>query len=512
MQPDDVCRFANLSFPVGSCLPSPPPQAVISHTNLYQPIKWGRVEGPPNFSEMFAFSTSKHHKNAIISSRSLQTSGGRLWWIYTVVGVVAGRLVVQDRQEGLPTLQTKRLEKLKLSLLEQCGLRWPRGLFVIGLELSPNMTSARAVLGLAAALALVQITTSSSYCKDLRPVIWTGGSFRWPCPSTKTIFKNSGQYVSKNIIGIRAQIFQDMAFVALPRFKPGNPVTLAILDLNSKSCQAELVPFPCWSMQEEGNCRSLQSVVDLHLDAQDILWVLDVGIVNILESPVRRCSPKVVAFSAKTGKVLKIIDLSGLVCEISRLQYLVVDYSADGQCFLYISDAAARAILVYDLAEGRGYRVVLPKAVTLGCSKRDVLSLALVRRRCGNTYLYFTYLSSPRLFAIKTQFLRKGATSGRVVDLGPKPGKIVIIGTDNGAAIFFRFEGQGDIYRWDTNKCFRRENFIIVHRSLSCYLATHALADYGRGRMVVLESNFHDYVKGTVGCGAVQSLSVMQNC
>nr|CAD7593518.1 unnamed protein product [Timema genevievae] len=477
---------------------------------------------------------------ATFKDPDIMTSGGRLWWIYTDVGVVANRLVVRDRQEGLPTLQTRRIsppvgvsqictsyvnvamQKTRETALPMKIVRYIQGILSIFKHVEmrvsticvaqANMTSARAVLGLAAALALVQITTSSSYCKDLRPVIWTGGSFRWPCPSTKTIFKNSGQYVSKNIIGIRAQIFQDMAFVALPRFKPGNPVTLAILDLNSKSCQAELVPFPCWSMQEEGNCRSLQSVVDLHMDAQDILWVLDVGIVNILESPVRRCSPKVVAFSAKTGKVLKIIDLSGLVCEISRLQYLVVDYSADGQCFLYISDAAARAILVYDLAEGRGYRVVLPKAVTLGCSKRDVLSLALVRRRCGNTYLYFTYLSSPRLFAIKTQFLRKGATSGRVVDLGPKPGKIVIIGTDNGAAIFFRFEGQGDIYRWDTNKCFRRENFIIVHRSLSCYLATHALADYGRGRMVVLESNFHDYVKGTVGCGAVQSLSVMQNC
>nr|CAD7586884.1 unnamed protein product [Timema genevievae] len=36
----------------------------------------------------------------------------------------------------------EQLEKLKLSLLEQCGLRWPRGLLLIGLELSRDQLSA----------------------------------------------------------------------------------------------------------------------------------------------------------------------------------------------------------------------------------------------------------------------------------------------------------------------------------------------------------------------------------
>lgn len=46
---------------------------------------------------------------------------------------------------------------------------------------------------------------------------WTGGSFVWPCPATKSMFKNSGRYVSKNVIASRAAIYNDDAIVALPR-------------------------------------------------------------------------------------------------------------------------------------------------------------------------------------------------------------------------------------------------------------------------------------------------------
>lgn len=243
---------------------------------------------------------------------------------------------------------------------------------------------------------------------------WTGASFEWPCASTKSMYKSSGKYISKNIIATRAQISNDDVFVALPRYKSGVPATLAKTAFKKGVCHTTLIPFPCWSMQEEGNCQALQSVVDLVVDNNDILWVLDVGIVNTLETPLRKCPPKVVAFSVKTGKVLKSIPLDSLVTPASRLQYLVVDYAADNRVFIYISDAAQRTIVVYDVQASRGFRVVLPKAVTAGCPKRDVLYLALVRKSCGTTALYFTYLSSKHMFLIKTDHLRTGNAQGRV--------------------------------------------------------------------------------------------------
>lgn len=88
----------------------------------------------------------------------------------------------------------------------------------------------------------------------------------------------------------------------------------------------------------------------------------------------------------------------------------------------------------------------------------------------------------------------------------------MIIGTDNGAAIFFRYEGQQEVFRWDTNDAFQEANFRIVYRCNTCQLATHVLADYAQGVMRVLESNFPDFMHNTVGCGAVQQISVMKGC
>lgn len=243
---------------------------------------------------------------------------------------------------------------------------------------------------------------------------WIGGSFEWPCAQTKSLYKSSGKYISKNVIATRAQIIDDTVYMALPRYKSGVPATLAKTTFKKGTCQATLTPFPCWSMQEEGNCQSLQSVVDIVADRNNIVWALDVGIVNTLETPIRRCPPKVVAISTKTGKVLKTISLEKLVTQSSRLQYLAIDYQSENHCFIYVSDAAERAIIVYDVQASRGFRVVLPKAVSNGCPKRDVLYLALVRKASGTAALYFTYLSSKQLFAIDTEYLRSGNVQGRI--------------------------------------------------------------------------------------------------
>ncbi|XP_017778769.1 PREDICTED: major royal jelly protein 1 [Nicrophorus vespilloides] len=357
--------------------------------------------------------------------------------------------------------------------------------------------------------ALLALASASCDRELMKPVEWSGGSFEWPCEATKKIYVSSGKYISKNIIATRGQIYKDDVILALPRYKPGVPATLAKVSLKQKGCEAVLQPFPCWTSQEEGNCQGLQSVVDLYLDAQEILWVLDVGVTNTLEAPVRRCPPKVLAISMKTGKLLKTLDLSGLVAQASRLQYVCVEYSADGRPFAYISDAATRSILVFDIAGNKGYRVILPKAIVAGMNRRDVLYIALTRKGCGNNFLVFTYLSSGRMFQIRTDYLRSGSTAGRVQDLGPKPSKLVVLGTDLGSAVFFRFEGKPEIYRWDTNTAFQKENFQVVYKSPNCLLATQAMPDLRRQRIRVLESNFPDFIQNTVGCGAVQQINLM---
>lgn len=50
-------------------------------------------------------------------------------------------------------------------------------------------------------------------------IVWTGGPFEWPCPTTKSMFKNSGRYISKNVLATRAVIYKDDAILALPRYE-----------------------------------------------------------------------------------------------------------------------------------------------------------------------------------------------------------------------------------------------------------------------------------------------------
>lgn len=174
---------------------------------------------------------------------------------------------------------------------------------------------------------------SSSVLKDLTFHI-NGGSLDWPCSSTKSIYTESGRYIPKNVLSTRAQIYRDEAFVTLPRLKSGVPFTLGKVSLRRGQCFLSVAPYPCWDLQQEGNCQAIQSAVDLFLDPYDILWVLDVGIVNTLEQAVRRCPPKVVGINVRTGKVVQSIDLSTLVVKKSKLQHLVVEYNETGHGFM----------------------------------------------------------------------------------------------------------------------------------------------------------------------------------
>ncbi|KAG8240121.1 hypothetical protein J437_LFUL007298 [Ladona fulva] len=342
---------------------------------------------------------------------------------------------------------------------------------------------------------------------------WYGVNFQWPCSATKNIYTSSGRYTPNNAIITRVQYDRDYAYLTLPRFKSGGPVTLGRICLRRGQCNPVIEPYPCWSFQEEGNCKSLQNVVDIYMDVNNILWVLDIGVVNTMEQPIRRCEPKIVGLCTKTDKVVKVIDLSQLVCSSSRLQYLVADVASDGTTYIYVADAGTRSIIVYDVQKSRGFRVMLPKAVTSGCDHNDVLYFALVRKPTGASTLFLTYLCSEKIFSIRTDYLRKGTNSGRIITVGAKDRKIIFLGTDGGAGLFFRYKGDGDIYMWNTDTCFKRENFYLAMKGHGGKLSTHVVPGFRR-LMWSLESNFQDYIQGTTGClgASIRLKPVVKSC
>lgn len=134
-----------------------------------------------------------------------------------------------------------------------------------------------------------------------------GQNVEWPCASAKNACAaDTGRHVAKNVIATRVQVWDDRAFVLTPRFRPGVPFTLSAVLLDCRDrCWPVLSAYPHWSLHDEGNTTAIRNAVDMYMDTTGVLWVLDTGLVNTMERPVRRARPRVIAIDVKTNTVSK---------------------------------------------------------------------------------------------------------------------------------------------------------------------------------------------------------------
>nr|ATU83036.1 secreted hypothetical protein [Pristhesancus plagipennis] len=353
-------------------------------------------------------------------------------------------------------------------------------------------------------LSCLYLVNSTEEEKNLAPLQWKGGLTKMDETGRKAY----------NGLTTRAQISDDVVFLCNPRLKPGIEATLLKVSMYPNDEDTDgisMEPFPNLKFQTEGDCECLQSAVDLYLDHEDILWVLDVGVTFSAHSqPTARCPPKVVGFNIHNGKAEKVISLANMVGPMSRLQFIVCDHSTEGKRFLYIADAGTKSIIVWDVENNKGVRVALPENVLAEFSARDVLYIALIRRQSGNNLLYFTYRSGENLFRIEAKHLQTEASTAKASDVGKKPSKMIILGTDEWESIYFRYENKADVYKWNTNDAFNEKNFEVVHRCDGTLVPTHAIPDYKRGVMKMVESNLLQFLaKDVTPADAINSLTVM---
>ncbi|CAB0044512.1 unnamed protein product [Trichogramma brassicae] len=324
-------------------------------------------------------------------------------------------------------------------------------------------------------------------------------------------------YSARNVIATRLQIFRERTvFLALPKYKSGVPFSIGSMQMSSQS-PAQVKPLledqKCRSCDAGVDCADPQNVVDLALDhVNDVLWALDVGVVASLERPNRECPPKILGISARTAKIVYRIDLSEVTTYRSRLQHLLVERSSGNRIHLYVSDAAAGAIIVHDVVADELHRILLPRGVASGCrgaTQPDVLYLvrAIGKRNAtsnpaaSSSMIYFTYLCSDWLYAVETSDLRRAKPGPFVHRVGAKDRKIILLGSDNGSSLFFRAKGQADVYVWNSETSFEAKNWQLVARGNDTRLTTHVVpASSTRNKVLwMIESNFHDYIKDALG-------------
>lgn len=161
--------------------------------------------------------------------------------------------------------------------------------------------AATVVLIAAAAAAAAYDDTAAMAAYSLN-----GQNVEWPGPSARNAYAaDTGRYVAKNVMATRAQVWRDRAFVLTPRFRSGVPFTVSAVRLDCRRpwCRPALSPYPGWWAHAEDDTAAVQNAVDMHMDPTGVLWLLDIGLVNTMEQPVRRTRPRVFAVDVETDEV-----------------------------------------------------------------------------------------------------------------------------------------------------------------------------------------------------------------
>ena len=113
---------------------------------------------------------------------------------------------------------------------------------------------------------------------------------------------------------------EDRFIVAMPRFQPGQPITLGWVPRPAPGHRLPLdtpiAAFPDWEWHRaaasgapSANCSALISVFRTRMDRCGRLWVLDSGVTDTLGTFTVSCLPKLLAFNATTGQVVSITNL-----------------------------------------------------------------------------------------------------------------------------------------------------------------------------------------------------------
>ncbi|BET00512.1 Major royal jelly protein [Nesidiocoris tenuis] len=359
----------------------------------------------------------------------------------------------------------------------------------------------RGLLGWCLLVAVGIVLAVDDVDKDLSPVEWVGG-----------LTVDSAGEKHYNGVATRAQIFGREAFVTIPKLKPDVKYTCCKLNMTKeigKETEHILTPFPPGKLPDPETCEGLQSAVDLVIDHFNTIWVLDVGAIyppkvphpHHIEDPSRPaqpviCPPKIVAYDAESGKKLHEINLLKFVGPMSRLQFIISDYSSKGSPYVYVTDAGTKKLIVWDVDANEGTAVPLPENCGTEFTPRDVLYAVLVRKSKGNNKIYFTYRSGESMWSIETKYLQEERSMDKAEIVAEKPAKMIILGTDDWNCIYFRYENNPDIYKWDSDARFMKEEFTLVHKSKM--IPTHVMPDYDNGCMRVLECPLVEYLQNKI--------------
>lgn len=302
---------------------------------------------------------------------------------------------------------------------------------------------------------------------------WNYLNFTWPDDVAYQRAIGGGLYAPENCTLSGVRQYERYFYLTLPRMKNGVPATLVRIpsEVQNFDTAPLLEPYPSWSMNEAGNCESLQNVQNVEVDSRGIMWIIDGGHTNTLSrnSSINKCAPKLILHSLKTNETLRSYVFPEAVASrsFSFLYDLVVDSSDGGYAYITDNSGEDPGLIVYSYQENKSWKIrddrtmrADPSATHLNItgiainSPINIAPLALSPKNptTNTRTLYYAPLSSYNLYAVNTSSLTTNKFAS--VNLGRKASQTASMTMDNNSILYYSLLSDTSISRWDTKQPF----------------------------------------------------------
>lgn len=214
-------------------------------------------------------------------------------------------------------------------------------------------------------------------------VEWPAGGvdFEWDEANTKEAYEKAGNYIQKwnCLAGLKVDPASTpestTLYITVPRWLEGVASTLnsITVNLNNVTEAPKLKPWPDWetnyqyTQNADKSCDSLQYVQSMEIDRNGLMWVIDVGRLNLFQAGKvdNTCPPKLLVFNTMTGKQ---VDEPFVFPEevVSRTASFLNDIVIDTDRNLaYISDTGTNGghIYMYNRTARRAFRFTDPSTM-----------------------------------------------------------------------------------------------------------------------------------------------------
>lgn len=304
---------------------------------------------------------------------------------------------------------------------------------------------------------------------------WVSLEYDWPNDggAMRSKYEAQGLYVPHNNVLAGIKIYKNTTYVTVPRWKHGVPSTLN--KIVHTGHDSRLQPFPSWKMQELGNCDSLQYVQSMEIDPEcGWMWIIDVGRVNIFESPdesglgpINLCPPKLVIYDIDKDEIVRVhvFDNSVASHTTNFLNDIVIDRI---HRFAYITDARSNnsqgGIIAYsyDKDKARVFwgpsTAINPRAENININNHSYIfstpsdGIALSQ---DGTILFYCPLSSYAVYSVTTSLLRNFDISlldirSQIRLIGIRASQSDGLAFSRQQKLYFGVQSQTAVYYWDS--------------------------------------------------------------